>query len=70
MIAKFTFGESKIVIARNRVIETDIELHEFAVADGFEHWNAMRDFWKKNHGGVSVFTGVIIYWRPTEEAPR
>lgn len=65
---RITFGESKIVIARNRVIEADIKLHEFAVADGFDDWNAMRGFWKENHRDCSVFSGVIIYWQPIAEA--
>jgi len=32
----------------------------FAIADGFDNWDEMRDFFNKTHG--LPFTGVLIKW--------
>lgn len=58
---RITFRRSRIKIA-TQIIEAPLWLNEFAQADGFDHWMAMRDFWAENHAGT-VFKGVIIYWR-------
>lgn len=34
----------------------------FARSDGFQDWSEMRDFWAKEHRGVTVFDGVLIRW--------
>ena len=40
-------------------------LDEFARADGFDDWNAMRQFWIAEHPGVEIsaaWHGVMISW--------
>ena len=37
-------------------------LDDFARADGFEDWAAMRLFWEEQHPDVSAFSGVLIRW--------
>lgn len=37
-------------------------MDEFARADGFEDWPAMRQFWRAEHPGVDLFEGVLIRW--------
>jgi hypothetical protein len=37
-------------------------LRFFARCDGFESWDEMRQFWRDNHPGITVFTGMLIYW--------
>lgn len=45
-------------------IETQRDLDAFAVADGFRDWDDLAAFWRKQHPGVVVFSGVIIRWMP------
>lgn len=51
------------------VIEGDGEhqpgLHAFAVADGFQSWGHMRDWFKATHG--LPFRGVLIKWQVTDD---
>lgn len=46
-----------------RTLIAGANLSEFARSDGFEHWMAMRDFWRETHG-VEKFEGVLIQWEP------
>lgn len=39
-----------------------IHLHAFSQDDGFRDWQDMRDFWHKEHRGVSEFAGFITFW--------
>ncbi len=34
----------------------------FAQRDGFASWDAMKEFWRKEHPGVEEFHGVLIMW--------
>ena len=46
-------------------------LDELAHKDGFDGWLSMREFWRENHGSISVFSGVLIRWtdfKPAKEA--
>lgn len=44
-------------------IDTPEGLDQFAVADGFNDWQSMKQFWIKEHGpDCFPFTGTIIYW--------
>ena len=42
-------------------VET-VDLDRFAQADGFADWSEMRAFWRAEHPGVPVFSGVLIRW--------
>lgn len=42
----------------------DGDLDPFAQADGFENWEAMRQFWRNEHLDWMEFRGVIIKWEP------
>lgn len=42
------------------------DLDPFAQSDGFDSWQAMRDFWSKHHPHVLQFYGVIIFWKDME----
>jgi uncharacterized protein YqfB (UPF0267 family) len=42
-------------------------LDDFARADGFEDWQAMRQFWEVNHPGQAAFSGVLIRWGDLSE---
>jgi hypothetical protein len=39
-----------------------VNMDIFARHDGFDGWPAMREFWRENHVGVSIFSGVMIRW--------
>lgn len=39
---------------------------DFAVADGFDHWDEMLEWFKKVHG--LPFDGLLIRWDPIEAA--
>lgn len=41
-------------------IKDPFELKLFAIADGFDNWDEMRNFFDKTHG--LPFTGVLIKW--------
>lgn len=43
-------------------IRDEAELNAFAVRDGFEDWEQMQAFWRKEHEGVAAFEGVLISW--------
>jgi hypothetical protein len=34
----------------------------FAREDGFADWPEMQAFWRVNHPGAPVFSGVLIRW--------
>lgn len=46
---------------------TGRRLDRFAVRDGFDDWADMRKFWQAEHA-VDAFHGVLICWKPLEEA--
>lgn len=37
-------------------------LDDFAVSDGFEHWEHMEAFWHLHHCGIRQFTGWLLPW--------
>jgi hypothetical protein len=39
-----------------------IKMDAFAREDGFADWPEMQAFWRVNHPGVPVFSGVLIRW--------
>lgn len=41
-------------------------LDEFATGDGFDDWDDMHEFWKREHGGkrLGPFVGMLIRWEP------
>lgn len=45
-------------------IEIQTDLDAFAVADGFRDWADLCAFWRRQHPGVVVFSGVMIRWMP------
>lgn len=53
-----------IVSANDGWIRTVPDLDAFAVADGFCDWADLCTFWRRQHPGVVVFSGVIIRWMP------
>lgn len=40
------------------------ELDAFARKDGFEDWQALREFWRVHHPRVEEFEGLLIEWEP------
>ena len=40
-------------------------LDAFAIADGFETWGKLTQFWTRHHPGVAEFAGVHIQWGDT-----
>lgn len=47
----------------------DVRLDNFARADGFADWAAMKVFFAKHHPGVEMFEGFLITWRDFTPAP-
>lgn len=45
-------------------ITTHPHLNTFAVFDGFECWQELREFWGRQHPGQSEFAGWHIRWLP------
>lgn len=45
---------------QNKFCQIKQYLDKFAIADGFDNWDEMRDFFDKTHG--LPFTGVLIEW--------
>ena len=45
---------------RKKFLISNLELNEFAIADGFDNWDQMLQFFDKNYG--LPFTGVLIEW--------
>ncbi|MGF3028101.1 hypothetical protein ACQVP2_35600 [Methylobacterium aquaticum] len=45
-------------------IDPCLDLDAFAVADGFRDWVDLCAFWRRQHPGVVVFSGVMIRWAP------
>jgi uncharacterized protein YqfB (UPF0267 family) len=37
-------------------------LDEFAKFDGFDEWRSLKDFWRREHETVCVWSGVLIRW--------
>lgn len=56
--------DAQIVLLNGRVIKASGELDAFAFQDGFDDWDQMDGFWRKNHPGISAFRGVLIRWFP------
>jgi hypothetical protein len=45
---------------------SDQALNEFAIADGFNNWQELVEFFESTHG--LPFTGVLIQWDKLEIA--
>ena len=45
------------------------KLDRFAISDGFDGWLSMREFWRVQHEGVSIFSGMVIRWERFEAVP-
>lgn len=45
-------------------IDRPSQLDQFAITDGFQDWDHLRDFWRTNHPGIADFEGTIVYWEP------
>jgi hypothetical protein len=56
------------VMTDGTVFRSSTNLDEFAHLDGFADWQSMRDFWRKNHAPLDVFSGVLIRWIAFEAA--
>jgi hypothetical protein len=46
-----------------RTIDRPHQLEAFAQADGFDNWEGLVAFWRKEHGAIARWSGVIIYWK-------
>lgn len=42
----------------------DEKLNSFAHSDGFEDWESLKEFWRKEHSDVEEFEGILIKWEP------
>jgi hypothetical protein len=57
------FKKDTVRIGERPVIRDQAERDEFAVSDGFEDWEDLRAFWKKEHKAVyPLWSGVYIAW--------
>ncbi|WP_042694336.1 hypothetical protein, partial [Azospirillum sp. B506] len=62
---RLQFGLSPVVlIGGTTAAETAAELDDFAQHDGFEDWADLREFWAREHPGITDFVGVLIRWEP------
>ena len=66
------FREDRVVLDDAVVLETGIELCDFATRDGFgdppgqlSSWGFMRKWWAMTHGDPDHFRGVLIGWGET-----
>lgn len=57
-----------IHIKNGRTICSRYDLDQFAKSDGFESWEAMKQFWLDTHS--LPFTGVLIKWSGFVPAPK
>ncbi len=57
----FDFDWNKIA-AGARNLTKPHELEAFAKSDGFENWNALREFWEAEHNAITRWSGVLIRW--------
>lgn len=46
-----------------------VALDVFAASDGFDSWDDLCAFWKREHGSLDKFEGVLIAWRPAHADP-
>lgn len=46
------------------------DLDDFARRDGFEHIDDMSDFWRREHGPMGLWHGVVIEWAPPARQPE
>lgn len=37
-------------------------LNRFAIADGFENWEALHAFWAREHDVTTSWSGILIRW--------
>jgi hypothetical protein len=56
--------------AELETISDDAALDAFAVADGFDDWRDLQGFWRVNHPGVHVFSGVLVEWTDRTGLPN
>ncbi len=56
----------QIVLGRKDLMISDQALNEFAIADGFNNWQELVEFFESTHG--LPFTGVLIQWDKLEIA--
>ncbi|WP_288582001.1 hypothetical protein [uncultured Methylobacterium sp.] len=56
-----------VILPHARLV-TAADLDDFAWSDGFCDWAALVMFWRDQHPGVLVFSGVLIRWVPLTEA--
>lgn len=75
------FAIDRVILDDAVVLETGVELTDFATSDGFgapprplSPWGYMRRWWGVTHPGVTLFRGVLIGWgesfAPTVQACR
>lgn len=61
---RIDFQFHRIHIAGRAVIKGAPLLINFAICDGFEDWDDLRDFWDENHPEVDrLWSGVLIEWK-------
>ena len=61
------FKKNEVLIPNRRPIKTVATLNHFAYQDGFaaeEPWEALREFWRKEHDAIQRWSGVLIAWGP------
>ncbi len=56
-------GKPRVTIQHAGVMRAK-HLDDFARHDGFADWEELRAFWAAEHGALTGFEGVIIYWEP------
>lgn len=64
---RLDFGAGHVT-ANGVSIERPENLDVFAWADGFRDWGDLCAFWRREHPGVAVFSGVMIHWAQIAEA--
>ena len=61
--------DGQLITLPGGVLEGRATLDLFALADGFLDWPEMAQFWRDNHSGAPVFSGVLVRWFGFKPSP-
>lgn len=60
---RLDFKRRSVRIAGRPIIHKMANLDAFALRDGFTSWFDLYLFWKKEHGAIVTWSGVLVEWR-------
>lgn len=58
------FTDFDFVILLDSKVLGPRKMQEFARADGFQDWQDMFSFWRREHGNIYIWDGIVIRWEP------